>query len=105
MGGGNSVPHQQTPVNDGDNNPGSELAQTREESNLFNFSADSEMTATAPSVLDDVTAEVTCIICEEEFDLDLHLPKMLELCHHTFCLSCLKVIRKLIESKLVLIDS
>ena len=103
MGGGNSVPHQQTPAADGDNNP-SELVQTRGESNLFNFGADSEMTATAPSVLNDVT-EVTCIICEEEFDLDLHLPKMLEFCHHTFCLSCLKVIRILIKSKLVLIHS
>ena len=37
--------------------------------------------------------EVTCIICQEVYDLDLHQPKMLDFCHHSFCLSCLKVLR------------
>jgi hypothetical protein len=78
--------------NDGDNNPSDLLAKlpsTREESKAFN----SETSAVAAAaVVDDVSDEVICIICQEEFDLDLHLPKMLEFCHHTFCLSCLKVI-------------
>ena len=45
------------------------------------------------SDVDDVQ-EVTCIICQEEYNLDLRQPKMLH-CHHTFCLSCLKVLSKL----------
>ena len=32
-----------------------------------------------------------CSICNEGYDLELRLPKMLDFCHHTCCLSCTKV--------------
>ena len=35
--------------------------------------------------------DVICMICQDEYDLDLRLPKMLD-CHHSVCLTCLKVL-------------
>ena len=84
MGSENSVPEAKPSiVHDDENNSFKLLGKIQEESQILNCAA--------RSVVDDVT-EVTCIICQEEFDLALRLPKMLEFCHHTFCLSCLKVI-------------
>lgn len=35
--------------------------------------------------------DVICMICQDEYDLDLRLPKMLD-CPHSVCLPCLKVL-------------
>ena len=48
--------------------------------------------------------KVTCVICQEEFDLELRQPKMLD-CHHTFCLQCLKVLRNSYIKLNCLLDS
>ena len=41
-----------------------------------------------------------CIICHEDFDLSDHIPKMLDFCHHSLCITCIKVnfIPKLLTS-------
>ena len=33
-----------------------------------------------------------CIICHEEFDIEHHIPKMLDFCHHSLCITCIKVL-------------
>jgi hypothetical protein len=37
-----------------------------------------------------VSSLLTCVICQEYYDVDLRLPKLLD-CHHTLCLPCLEV--------------
>ena len=41
-----------------------------------------------------------CIICQEDFDCQNNLPKLLS-CHHCICLSCIKV--KRINQKLLIL--
>ena len=46
----------------------------------------------AAAFLEDETEDmVTCSICLYEYDEKLRLPKYLPKCHHTVCVSCLKV--------------
>ena len=54
-----------------------------------------EKTAAEVEVTEEDLEEVTCVICQEEFDLELRQPKMLD-CHHTFCLSCLSCLEVLL---------
>lgn len=40
-------------------------------------------TSGASATTDPDDLELACMICQEEYDLDVHLPKMLDICHHT----------------------